>query len=159
MYPSFFAKRTIKMQKRRQYVSLTSQQLPVHVLFKDGRWWSTSQCNNLRSGSIRIQKDRPRIQPQSQRRGVSWRPNFLSPDRPGAQPSKCSRGGGRAGLEILYLQRDDNHEDLLVFIRKDVLNESPASADECDGDEQQCPLQAAKGKNEQTSTGLFSFSF
>lgn len=146
------------MQKRQQYISLTSQQLPVHVLFKDDGWWSISQCKNLRSGSIRIQKDRPRLQPQRQRRGFSRRPNSLSPDRPGAKPSKGSREGGRARLGILYLQRDDNHEDLLVFIRKDVLNESPASADERNGDEQQCPLQAAKGKNEQTSTGLFSLS-
>ena len=50
------------MQKRQQYISLTSQQLPVHVLFKDDGWWSISQCKNLRSGSIRIQKDRPRLQ-------------------------------------------------------------------------------------------------
>lgn len=39
-----------------------------------------------------------------------------------------------------YLERDDNHEDLLVFIRQDVFDEGPASADESDGDEQQCTL-------------------
>lgn len=140
-------------------MSLTSQQLPVHVLFKDGGWWSISQCKNLRSRPIRIQKDKPRLQPQRRRRGVSGRPNSLSPDRPGAKPSKGLGGGGRAGLGTLYLQWDDHHEDLLVFIRKDVLNESPASADECNGDEQQRPLQAAKRKNEEASEGTFSLSF
>ena len=109
-------------------MSLTSQQLPVHVLFKDGGWCSISQCKNLRSRPIRIQKDKPRLQPQRQRRGVSERPNSLSPDRPGAKPSKGFGGGRRAGPGTLYLQWDDHHEDLLVFIRKDVLNESIVNA-------------------------------
>lgn len=54
-----------------------------------------------------------------------------------------------------YLEWDDNHEDLFVFIREDVLDESPASANERDGDEQQCPFQTEKGKC-QTRTGLWS---
>lgn len=51
---------------------------------------------------------------------------------------------GQAGVEFLYLEWDDNHEDLFVFIGKDVLNESPAGANERDGDEQQCPFQTGK---------------
>lgn len=47
-------------------------------------------------------------------------------------------------MEFLYLEWDDNHEDLFVFIGKDVLNESPAGANERDGDEQQCPFQTGK---------------
>lgn len=39
-----------------------------------------------------------------------------------------------------------------------MLNESPAGANECDGDEQQGPFQAAREKNEQTPMGLFSIS-
>lgn len=46
-----------------------------------------------------------------------------------------------------YLERNDNHEDLLVLIRQDVLDEGPASADEGDGDEQQCTLQPVRQNN------------
>lgn len=60
-------------------------------------------------------------------------------------------------IRVPYLQWDDDHEDLFVFIGKDVLNESPARADECDGDEQEGPFQAAKEKVSDT-TGLFRLS-
>lgn len=66
---------------------------------------------------------------------------------------KAETEGALAGLPSLYLERDDNHEDLLVFIGKDVLNEGPASANERDGDEQEGPFQAEKENVEQTRAG------
>lgn len=39
-----------------------------------------------------------------------------------------------------HLQRDDDHENLLVLIGEDVLNKSPAGANESNGDEQQSAL-------------------
>lgn len=62
------------------------------------------------------------------------------------------------GVSVAYLERDDNHEDLFVFIRKDVLDESPASANECDGDEQQRPLQTKTENISPTQVGLFGLS-
>lgn len=47
---------------------------------------------------------------------------------------------------IPHLQWDDNHEDLFVFVGKDMLDKSPASANERDGDEQQGPFQTEKEK-------------
>ena len=43
-----------------------------------------------------------------------------------------------------HLQRDDNHEDLLFLVRQDVFNESPAGANQCQCDEQECPLEPGK---------------
>ncbi|OBS68496.1 hypothetical protein A6R68_02958 [Neotoma lepida] len=44
-----------------------------------------------------------------------------------------SQGGLTSQPQFQYLERDDDHEDLLVFIRQDVFDEGPASADESDG--------------------------
>lgn len=57
----------------------------------------------------------------------------------GLSPAQ-SQGGLTGQSWLPYLKWDDDHEDLLVFIRQDVLDECPASADESNGDEQQRPL-------------------
>lgn len=73
---------------------------------------------------------------------VSQRP---PPGQAGGRALRSTRTQpGHAGLGSLYLEWDDDHEDLLIFIREDVLNESPAGPDECNRDEQQRPLQTGK---------------
>lgn len=51
------------------------------------------------------------------------------------------------------LQGDDDHEDLLLFVRQDVFDKSPAGADECQGDEEQSSLQP--GGHNHTHIDLF----
>lgn len=70
-----------------------------------------------------------------------------------ARPGAAQRAARQHRRSARYLERDDDHEDLLVFVGKDVLDERPAGADERDGDEQQGPFQAAKGGG-QTRVGL-----
>lgn len=65
----------------------------------------------------------------------------LSPEHP-TLPGALTLLGTRPSPTAPHLQRDDDHKDLLVLVREDVLDEGPTSANECDGDEQQCPLQA-----------------
>lgn len=40
-----------------------------------------------------------------------------------------------------HLERDDNHENLLLLVRQDVLDKGPAGANQSQGDEQEGTLQ------------------
>lgn len=70
---------------------------------------------------------------------------------------KCQDATRTRRIRAPHLEWDDYHEDLFVFIGKDMLNESPAGADERNGDEQECSFQAGKEKVSDTN-GLFRLS-
>lgn len=95
-------------------VAVVSQGLPIFSAFP--------RHGVLRGGgcTLRRRECAPTPQPKSH---TNWDAAYNEPSRELPGPS--------------HLQRDDDHENLLVLIGEDVLNKSPACTNESNGDEQQ----------------------